>query len=144
MRPLREFLEAPFYEKWSFLKLVYYRVKTRTFYRWVFGSMGKRCVIMRPISLHNTRFIHLGDVVGEHPTRKAEWCVVGRVDSRAKIVEWDQTDDRSKNLLVQDRVLGKHVREDRRWEERSIGDPSGDQSCAPLYSTAYQRRHAVN
>ncbi len=63
MRRLREFWAAPFYEKWSSLKFVYYGVKTRTFYSRVFGSMGKRCVIMNPISLHNTRFIHVGDLV---------------------------------------------------------------------------------
>jgi len=53
----------PAFEKWSLLKFVYFQVKTRLFYRHVFGSMGTSCVIIKPISLYNARFIHLGDRV---------------------------------------------------------------------------------
>lgn len=63
MRRLQEFWEMPPLEKWGFLKFVYHHLKTRLVYRHAFGRMGKRCVIMNPISLHNCRFIHLGDRV---------------------------------------------------------------------------------
>ena len=63
MRRLQEFWAAPFFEKLSFLQFAYHGAKTHLFYRQVFGSMGKRCVIIQPISLYNARFIHLGDRV---------------------------------------------------------------------------------
>ena len=61
MRRLQEFWNFPFFEKLTFLKFVYHHAKTRFFYRYVVGSMGKRCVIVRPASLYNARFVHLGD-----------------------------------------------------------------------------------
>jgi len=63
MKSLRSFWELPFFEKLEFLKFAYFRAKTHLFYRHVFGSMGKRCVIIRPISLYNARFIRIGDRV---------------------------------------------------------------------------------
>jgi acetyltransferase-like isoleucine patch superfamily enzyme len=63
MRRLREFWKVPFFEKLSLLQFAYHHLKTRFFYRYALGSMGRHCVIIKPISLYNARFIHLGDSV---------------------------------------------------------------------------------
>lgn len=63
MKRLRDFWKAPFFEKVGILQFAYFYAKTHFFYRHAFGSMGKRCVIIKPISLYNARFIRLGDRV---------------------------------------------------------------------------------
>jgi acetyltransferase-like isoleucine patch superfamily enzyme len=60
---LREFLGLPFYEKVNHLRVAYFLAKSHFFYRHIFGSMGRRCLIRKPVSLYNTRYIHLGDRV---------------------------------------------------------------------------------
>jgi acetyltransferase-like isoleucine patch superfamily enzyme len=67
MRRLREFLRLPAYEKFNQLETIYYFLKTRFVYRFVFGSIGTRCIIRKPTSLYNTRYIHLGNRVSIAP-----------------------------------------------------------------------------
>lgn len=63
MRRLREFLQLPMYEKINQLRVAYFLAKTHFFYRRIFGSMGSHCMIRKPVSLYNTRHIHLGNRV---------------------------------------------------------------------------------
>jgi len=63
MPRLREILRLPIYEKINCLWVAYFLIKTDFFYRHIFGSMGSHCMIRKPVSLYNTRYIHLGDRV---------------------------------------------------------------------------------
>jgi acetyltransferase-like isoleucine patch superfamily enzyme len=58
-----EFVRLPHYEKLNKLRSAYHLIKTKYFYRLIFGSMGSGCMVRKPASLQNTRFIHLGDRV---------------------------------------------------------------------------------
>ncbi|HEX5235541.1 MAG TPA: acyltransferase [Silvibacterium sp.] len=59
----RRFFQMPLYEKINQLRDAYFLAKTHFFYRYVFGSMGSHCLIRKPVSLYNTRYIHLGNRV---------------------------------------------------------------------------------
>jgi acetyltransferase-like isoleucine patch superfamily enzyme len=56
----QEFFHQPFYGKVQRLATALTRLKAILFYRWVFGSMGKGCVIGRPLLLSNPHHIYLG------------------------------------------------------------------------------------
>jgi acetyltransferase-like isoleucine patch superfamily enzyme len=60
---IKWFMGIPFYEKLNWVRKVYFRVKTRFFYRYIFGSMGARCEIRTPVDIYNANYMHLGDRV---------------------------------------------------------------------------------
>jgi acetyltransferase-like isoleucine patch superfamily enzyme len=57
------FLQQPLYGKLVLLSNALTRLKTAIFYRWFFGSMGKRCSLGKPLQLNNPRYMYLGDRV---------------------------------------------------------------------------------
>jgi acetyltransferase-like isoleucine patch superfamily enzyme len=64
------FLRLPLYGKFQKLSIAAARVKTMLFYRWIFGSMGRGCMIGRPLLLGNPHFMHLGQrVIIRHGAR---------------------------------------------------------------------------
>jgi acetyltransferase-like isoleucine patch superfamily enzyme len=48
---------------WNRLVSYYYQAKSRFYYRHLFGHIGRRSIIMNPISLANTSCIYIGDGV---------------------------------------------------------------------------------
>lgn len=62
-RKVRNFLGLSLYEKFNVISSMYWKAKTFLFYKAIFGSMGRRCLIRRPMFLSNPQFIHLGDFV---------------------------------------------------------------------------------
>jgi acetyltransferase-like isoleucine patch superfamily enzyme len=60
---LSNFLKKPFYQKLNSVTSKYWQLKTVVFYKTVFGSMGRGCIICRPMLLENPQFIHLGESV---------------------------------------------------------------------------------
>ena len=57
---VKRVLRLPFYEQLSLLKELYWRFKTATFYRAVFGSVGAKSVIRNPMFVANPKYIFLG------------------------------------------------------------------------------------
>lgn len=51
------------YDQWNRLCRLWWRFKTDTFYRLVFGSLGSRCEIHPPMLLNRPERMHLGDRV---------------------------------------------------------------------------------
>jgi acetyltransferase-like isoleucine patch superfamily enzyme len=91
MDRLKSFCRLPAYEKLNHLRMAYFFLKTSLFYRFIFGSMGARCIIRTPASLYNTRFIHLGhhvwigsgvrlDAIVDKPSRVPELRIGNRVN----------------------------------------------------------------
>lgn len=60
MHRWRKFIQVPFYEKLNMMAVAFHLAKTQLFYKRVFGSLGPRSIIRKPLSLYNTRYIHLG------------------------------------------------------------------------------------
>jgi len=60
---MRSFAKKPFYEKLNSIESRYHKWKTALFYKRAFGSMGRNCIIRRPILLSNPQFIRFGDSV---------------------------------------------------------------------------------
>ncbi len=63
MGRLKRFAMKSFYEEFNDLQTLYYRLTTRMIYSHVFGSIGKNCVIRKPLLLKNCANAHLGDNV---------------------------------------------------------------------------------
>ena len=51
------------YDQWNRICRLWWRFKTVTFYRLVFGSLGRRCEIHPPMLLNRPERMHLGDQV---------------------------------------------------------------------------------
>jgi acetyltransferase-like isoleucine patch superfamily enzyme len=71
------FLSKPLYEKFNSLSMMYWKLKTASVYKAVFGSMGRGCIIQRPMLLRNPQFIHLGDSVHIRNGVRLEAVVLG-------------------------------------------------------------------
>lgn len=56
-------LDAPFSDKVEALKGLYWRVKTRLYYRFMFKSLGHKSVIYRPMLICNADCIEIADYV---------------------------------------------------------------------------------
>lgn len=56
-------LRQPFYEKCNLLDDLYWKTKTATLYRAVFGGIGSKCIIRRPMFISNPQYIFLGSRV---------------------------------------------------------------------------------
>lgn len=59
----RRFTRGSFYDKLNSLTRLFYRLKAACFYRFVFGSCGKRVMIEKAVLISNPRFIHIGNNV---------------------------------------------------------------------------------
>lgn len=58
---LTRFLQRPWHDKLNSLHAKLARLKTELYYRQVFGTMGRGCLIYKPLLLSNPRFVHIGD-----------------------------------------------------------------------------------
>lgn len=63
MSRIKRFAMKPFYEKFNDIQTLYYALKTKMFYRHVFGSIGSNCIIRKPMLLKNCANAYLGDNV---------------------------------------------------------------------------------
>ena len=63
MRSLPVLLRLPLFEKLNVMSLLYARIKTRLYYKFAFGAMGRNCVILSPLLLSNTKHVSIGDRV---------------------------------------------------------------------------------
>ena len=69
---IKSLLRLPLYEKSMWIASQLTRIKTALFYRWIFGSMGKRCSLGKPLLLHNPQYMHLGNRVVIRPGARLE------------------------------------------------------------------------
>lgn len=60
---ITRFASKPFYEKLNDLETLYFLLKTKILYRHIFGSMGKNCIIRKPMVLKNCANAYLGNRV---------------------------------------------------------------------------------
>lgn len=63
MRDMRSFLKKSPYGKLQSITGMYWKLKTALFYKAFLGSMGRNCIIRRPVLLAHPEYIHLGDSV---------------------------------------------------------------------------------
>jgi acetyltransferase-like isoleucine patch superfamily enzyme len=59
----RRFMNASFYDQLYTIRRFFLRLKAACFYRFVFGALGKRVTLEKPILISNPRFIHIGNNV---------------------------------------------------------------------------------
>jgi acetyltransferase-like isoleucine patch superfamily enzyme len=60
---IQKLLDAPFSNKVLLLRGLYWRLKTRVYYRFIFKSIGRKSVICRPMLICNADCIEIGDRV---------------------------------------------------------------------------------
>jgi len=63
MNKLKKFLSLSYFEKKYFLECFYYSLKTRFFYSYIFGRVGKGGWIKLPDQVFNAKKIYIGDNV---------------------------------------------------------------------------------
>lgn len=63
MSRIKRFAMKSFYEEFNDLQTLYYMLKTKMIYSHVFGSMGRNCIIRKPMLLKNCANAYLGDNV---------------------------------------------------------------------------------
>lgn len=60
---LLQFIQVPFYEKIIFIGRVWAKIKTYTIYRLALKSIGRKCLIHKPLLFKNAKFISIGSNV---------------------------------------------------------------------------------
>tara|TARA_R110001583_G_scaffold25592_4_gene92373 strand:- start:66 stop:695 length:630 start_codon:yes stop_codon:yes gene_type:complete len=63
MNKFLTFLRAPILDKYNFLRLLFYRVKTKVLYKWLFCGVGSKTTIFKPILLIGVDNISIGNNV---------------------------------------------------------------------------------
>jgi acetyltransferase-like isoleucine patch superfamily enzyme len=61
MKRLLRFLQLPWHDRLNYLHGVLVEFKTIAYYRRVFGKVGRKCRIHKPLLLSNPRFVYIGD-----------------------------------------------------------------------------------
>lgn len=70
-----KFGELDWIDRWNVLQFAYYRLKARLWYANVFGSLGNKVAIYRPLLLSNVRYASIGDRVLIRPGARIELVV---------------------------------------------------------------------
>jgi len=61
MKRLIHFLQLPWHDRLNCLHVVLVEFKTIAYYRLVFGKIGRKCRIYKPLLLANPRYVYIGD-----------------------------------------------------------------------------------
>lgn len=86
MSKILRFIRLPWHDRWNVLHTVLVELKTRLYYARVFGQVGQRCRIYKPILLSNPRFVFIGDDTLIRPGARIETLVVDAAHPPALVI----------------------------------------------------------
>ncbi len=76
MNKLIRLIKSPWEVKINLLETLLARIKTAIYYRRIFGSVGRKSIIYRPLLLSNVRFVDIGNRTIIRPNARIETVVL--------------------------------------------------------------------
>lgn len=109
-KKLARIVRQPWQDKINLFHTAAARLKTELYYRHIFGSMGRGCLIYKPLLFHNPQFVHIGNYTMIRPGARIEAIVFDESRPPSLVIGSNVNIEQNVHLICSSRlVIGNDV-----------------------------------